>query len=124
MSLNNEIKLVGNLVRDPDVYESEHGKHARIRMAVNTKRGDKEDTLFIDVKLFGFAYKDFEYFSPEKGEKIAVVGRLAVDDFKDKNGIERREAVVYASTLLKIAKRTSKESNTYEESHACEESSF
>lgn len=111
MSLNNEIKLVGNLVRDPDIYESENGKHARIRMAANTKRGDKEDTLFIDVKLFGFAYRDFEYFSPNKGDKIAVVGRLSVDEFTDKNGNERREAVVYANNLFKIAKRASQESS-------------
>ena len=111
MSLNNEIKLMGNLVRDPDVYESANGKHAKIRMAANTKRGDKEDTLFIDVKLFGFAHRDFEYFSPKKGDKIGVVGRLSVDEFTDKNGNERREAVIYANDLFKIAKRASQESS-------------
>ena len=42
MSLNNEIKLMGNLVRDPDVYESANGKHAKIRMAANTNAETKK----------------------------------------------------------------------------------
>ena len=105
MPLNNETKLMGNLVKEPNVYESEKGGHAKIRMAVNTKRGDVEDTLFIDVKLFGYAYKDFEYFTPDKGDRVLVIGRLAIEEFTDKEGNQRREAVVYANSLQKIAKR-------------------
>lgn len=104
MVLNNEIRLVGNLVNDPKIYESDNGKHSRLRIAVNTKRGENSDTLFIDVKCFGWAYNDFDYFSPQKADKILVNGRLSIDEYTDKDGNDRRSPVVYANNIMKIAK--------------------
>jgi len=109
MSLNNEIRLIGNIVKDPDVYESDHGKFARLRIASNTKRGETEDTLFIDVKLFGNVFKDLEYHNLSKGDKVVAYGRLAIEEYTDKNDIKRREPVVYANNVIKIAKKQNSE---------------
>jgi single stranded DNA-binding protein len=109
MSLNNEVRLIGNIVRDPDVYTSDRGSFSKIRMAVNTKRGENEDTLFIDVKLFGYAHKDFENNNLSKGDRVVVYGRLSIEEFVDKEQNKRKEAVVYASSIMKIAKRSSRE---------------
>lgn len=109
MSLNNELRLIGNVVKEPDVYESEKGKFGKIRIASNTKRGETEDTLFIDVKLFGYAFKDYEYHNIEKGDRVVVYGRLAVEEYTDKENNKRREPVVWANSVMKVAKKVNSE---------------
>lgn len=108
MAFNNEIKLIGNLVKEP--YVSDKG-FAKIRVAANTRRGDKEDTLFIDIKLFGNVYNDFIYHDIQKGDKIISYGRLAIEEYKDKNDITRREAVVFADSLFLVAKKKKSENS-------------
>jgi single-stranded DNA-binding protein len=105
MSINNELRLIGNVVKDPDIFTSEHGKFAKLRIASNTKRGDSEETLYIDLKIYGNSYKDLEYHDISKGDKVIAYGRLAVDEFVDKNEIKRREPVVYCNSLMKVARR-------------------
>ena len=112
MPLNNEIRIIGNLVKEPNIIERKtsgdsEGKFARLRIASNTKRGDKEETLFIDVKLFGNCFNDLEYHSITKGDKVLIYGRLAIEDYKDKEGIDRREPIIYANSLIKLAKKPS-----------------
>lgn len=111
MSLNNELRLIGNVVKDPDIYDSTNSKFGKVRIASNTKRGEVEDVLFIDVKLFGNAFKDLEYHNITKGDKVIVHGRLAVEEFTDKNENKRREPVVYANSLIKVAKKPAAENS-------------
>lgn len=115
MSLNNEVRLIGNLVREPDVFTSDRGSFSKIRIAANTRRGDNEDTLFIDVKLFGYAYRDFENSDLTKGDRVVVYGRLAIEEFVDKDQNTRKEAVVYATNLMKIAKKSMLEESVEKE---------
>lgn len=111
MSLNNEVRLIGNIVKDPDVFDSSNSKFGRVRIASNTKRGEVEDVLFIDVKLFGNSFKDLEYHNIVKGDKVVVYGRLAVEEFTDKNENKRREPVIYANSLIKVAKKPTAENS-------------
>jgi single-stranded DNA-binding protein len=105
MLLNNEVRLIGHVVKDPEVFESEKGKFGKIRIASNTKVGEKEETLFINVKLFGYAFKDFEYHDIKKGDKVLAYGRLAVDEYVDRNEVNRKEPFVYANSIIKIARK-------------------
>jgi single-stranded DNA-binding protein len=109
MSLTNQLILLGNLVRDPDIIETERGKFGKIRVACNTKRGEVEDTLFIDVKLFGYAFNDLEYHEVGKGDRVQVIGRLATEEFTNKEGNQVSVSVVYANSLLKLAKKVKAE---------------
>ena len=34
MSLNNEVRLIGNVVKDPEVFDSEKGKLGKVRTIV------------------------------------------------------------------------------------------
>lgn len=111
MSLNNEVRLIGNLVRDPETFDTKKGKFAKVRIAVNTRRGDIEDTLYIDVKLFGNVYRDIETNNLTKGDRIVTYGRLVVEEYSDKEGNKKREAAIYANSVMKIAKREMIESN-------------
>jgi single-stranded DNA-binding protein len=111
MSLNNEVRLIGNVVKDPEVFDSEKGKFGKVRIAANTKSGEREDTLFINVKLFGYAFKDFEYHDIEKGDKVLAYGRLAIEEYTDKNEVNRKEPVIYANSIIKIARKQKLENN-------------
>lgn len=51
MSLNNEVRLIGNVVKDPEVFDSEKGKFGKVRIAANT-RLEKEKTLFLLMSSF------------------------------------------------------------------------
>ncbi len=104
----NEIRLVGNIVKDPEVFDTKTGKMARVRIAVNHRSQEVEETLYMDVKLFGRAYSDVEYFSLAKGDRVSVVGRLVSREYKNKDGVDMKENVVHAYNILKIAKGQSK----------------
>lgn len=108
MSFNNEIKLIGNVVKDP--YVSDKG-FAKVRVAANTKRGEKEETLYIDIKLFGNVYNDFVYHDIQKGDKIISYGRLVIEEFTDKNENTRKEAVVYADSIFLVARKKKTENS-------------
>jgi len=111
MSLNNEVRLIGNVVKEPDIFNSDKGNFAKIRIASNTKRGDTEDTLYIDVKLFGYSFKDFEYHNIEKGDRVVAYGKLAIEEYVDKKEIKRREPVIWANSLIKVAKKSTVEND-------------
>lgn len=103
--MNNELRLIGNIVKDPEVKESESGGWAIIRVAANTGKKDKEDTLFMDVKLFTSAYRDFEYHKLVKGDKVIISGQLKQSDYEDKDGNKRTSYALYADYVLKVSKQ-------------------
>ncbi len=75
----NQIVLVGRLVRDPEIKESEGGhKYTNITLAVpkgyKNEQGEYE-TNFIDLKLWkGVAENTAEYC--KKGDLLGVKGRV------------------------------------------------
>ena len=111
MSFNNEIRLIGNLVKDQEEIATERGKFYIARIATNTKRGEIVDTMFIDIKIFGNLCTDIEEDPLNKGDRIIVIGRLSIDEFTDKNEVKRREPIVYANSIAKIKKRVGTEIN-------------
>jgi single-stranded DNA-binding protein len=111
MAFNNEIRLIGNLVKNPEEIATERGKFYIARIAVNSKRGEETETVFIDIKIFGNLCKDIEDDPFTKSDRILVIGRLSVDEFTDKSNVKRREPVVYANSIAKIKKRVSTEIN-------------
>lgn len=104
--ITNEVKLIGNLVREPETFSSSKGDVGKIRIACNTRRGETEDTLYIDVKLFGRTFDDLAYYEIDKGDKIVAQGRLVIEEWTDKDGNKRREPVVYANSVMKFHRKT------------------
>ena len=76
--MNNQIMLIGRLVSDPEINETENGKVTDIVLAIRRYFKNKEgiyETDFIPVRLYtGIAEKTCEYCS--KGDLIAVKGRV------------------------------------------------
>ena len=90
MASFNQVILVGNLTRDPELRYTPKGTAiVRITLAVNrnytTEGGErKEEVSFIDVEAWG---KQAEVISQymKKGRPFLVEGRLKLDTWEDKN---------------------------------------
>lgn len=95
------MNIVGNIVADP--VSIANGKGYKLRIANNEKVMDKEVTLFINVKLFGYVAKDVEFYSLKKGDKVYVKGRLSLDSYEGQTG-DREEYSIHANHVMKIDK--------------------
>jgi single-strand DNA-binding protein len=98
-SLNNVI-LLGNLTRDPEVRYTPSGTPvATLGLAVNNrmKQGDewKDDPCFIDVVVFGKQAESCgEYLS--KGQPVLIEGRLRFRSWEGQDGQKRSKHEVSA----------------------------
>lgn len=98
-SLNNVI-LMGNLTRDPEVrYTTSGTPVATLGLAVNNrmKQGDewKDDPCFIDVVVFGKQAESCGEFL-SKGQPVLVEGRLRYRTWEGQDGQKRSKHEVSA----------------------------
>lgn len=104
--LNNDVRFVGNVIADPETITTTSGKSiGRFRLAVNTRYGENERTLYIDVKCFGRAFSDMEYHELVKGDKVIVCGELVTEEYKNKEDVTVRVNIVYANSITKLHKK-------------------
>jgi single-strand DNA-binding protein len=87
----------GNLTRDPELTYAKSGTPiASFTIAVNEKRQDKEETSYIDCKMFGARATAFVQFH-SKGQAAFVDGTLKQERWEDKKtGATRSKMVVLA----------------------------
>jgi single-strand DNA-binding protein len=102
MSLVN-VTIVGNLVRDPEVFAREHMQKATITVAVSSagsqRREDgKFETEFYKVEAWGKLAEIAVKFL-KKGSHVGVSGRLVLDKWQDKTGRDRVTPTVKADQI-------------------------
>lgn len=89
MASFNQVILVGNLTRDPELrYTTKGTAIAKIGLAVNrvwtTETGEKkEEVTFVDVDCFGRMAENIGQYL-RKGRPILITGRLKLDQWDDK----------------------------------------
>src|SRR3982751_6759330 len=95
MASFNQVILMGNLTRDPQLkYLPSQTAVAEFGLACNrkftTQQGeDREEVLFVDCSAFGKTGELInQYFT--KGKPIFVQGRLKYDSWEDKQGGGKR----------------------------------
>ncbi|WP_444549580.1 single-stranded DNA-binding protein [Candidatus Magnetomonas plexicatena] len=104
----NKVIFVGNLTRDPEIrYTGQGLAVASFAIAINTriKQGDewKEETLFIDVSVFGKqAEACGQYLN--KGNPVLVEGRLRERRWESE-GQKRSKFEVVSQTIKFLPKR-------------------
>ncbi|MBI2568909.1 MAG: single-stranded DNA-binding protein [Candidatus Schekmanbacteria bacterium] len=104
MSGYNHIVLVGNLTRDPEMRYTTSGVGVcRMRLAVTTavrrQEGDRqEETLFIDVAVFGKMGEACSRFLV-KGRSALVEGRLQERSWDTQEGERRSKVEVIARNV-------------------------
>ena len=99
----NQIIIMGRMTRDPELRHTPSGVSvASFTLAVDRgftpKDGTERQTDFIDVVAWrNSAEFVSRYFT--KGQMAAVVGRLQIRDWTDKEGNKRRSAEVIAESI-------------------------
>lgn len=107
----NKIILVGNLTRDPELRYTPQGTPvSQLAIAVKSrvKQGEewKDETLFIDVNVFGRTAENCcEYLS--KGGGVIVEGRLRERKWETPDGQKKSKCDVVAQTVKFLPKRES-----------------
>lgn len=102
----NQVTIMGNLVRDPEVRFTQSGLAiCNATIAVNKKRKDKEDKVaFIDVTIWDKRGEAFAKFH-KKGDQALVSGELEMDSWEDKNGGGKRTKLKVVAHSWEFVKR-------------------
>jgi single-strand DNA-binding protein len=109
-SLRNSVQLIGNLGADPEVKKFDNGKMlARLKVATNesyyNQKGEKvQDTQWHNVTVWGKTAEIAEKYL-NKGQEIALEGKLTTNTWEDKEGVKRYSTEIVASELLMLGKK-------------------
>ncbi|MDO4869114.1 MAG: single-stranded DNA-binding protein [Bacillota bacterium] len=96
----NSVVLVGNLTRDPELRYSTGANQTaicRFGIAVNDGYGDKQETNFINIVVFGKQAENCDRFLA-KGRKVAINGRIQTGSY-EKDGRKVYTTDVVASRV-------------------------
>jgi single-strand DNA-binding protein len=95
MAAFNQVTLMGNLTRDPELKYTPKGTAvARVSLAINRKwRNDagveQEEVTFVDCDAWGKTAELVSQYTA-KGDPLFVTGRLKLDSWEDKNTNEKK----------------------------------
>ncbi len=109
-TLRNKVQLIGNLGQDPEVIQLDSGrKLAKFTLATNddykNAAGDKiSDTQWHNIIAWGKTAEIIEKYV-NKGEQIAIEGKLTSRSYEDTQGIKRYITEVVCSELLMLGKK-------------------
>ena len=114
----NQAVLVGRIVRDPEVRETENGaKVSNLTLAVPRSFKNSEgiyETDFIRCTLWsGIATSTSEYC--KKGDIVGIKGRLQVSSYNDENGNTKYSTEVIAEKVTFLTSKASEISEEEEE---------
>lgn len=110
MSRFNLVALHGNLVRDPEIIDTDKAKVARIDLAVQEIG---EDVSFVKCTAFNKQAEFAEKYL-KKGGPIIVTGRLKQNKWQDKDGKNRSELVVNVTQFNFVGEARKQESEVEE----------
>ena len=110
----NNVMLVGRLVQDPEVEESDSGKkRSQITLAVQRPYKNPNgvyETDFIDCVLWdGIALNTSEYC--KKGDVVGVRGRLQTSNYETESGEKRKATQIIADKLTFLSSKSHDVSN-------------
>jgi single-strand DNA-binding protein len=100
----NQVLLVGNLTRDPELRYTPQGTAViTLRIAVNTHFKDKngqlqKDACFVNVIAWGHMAENCNQYL-QKGRQVLVDGRLQSRSWQDKDGNNRSTIEVRANRV-------------------------
>lgn len=104
MSYFNQVILIGNLGKDPDVLKStEQGDFVRISLATSRRFRDKNGELQTDTQwhVIYLSNRIGKIASSylKKGDKIFLIGELRTREWFDDKGVRHFHTSVYAKEL-------------------------
>lgn len=112
----NKVILIGNLTRDIELRYTQSGYCvgnsgiAVTRKFKNAQGETVEETCFIDVKFFGRTAEVANQYL-RKGSKLAVEGRLKLEQWQDQSGQNRSKHLVEVESLEMLGSNQGGQSN-------------
>lgn len=122
-NLKNRVNLIGNLGMNPQVREIGNGrKVARFTLATSesyrNNKGDKvTDTQWHNIVAWGSQATFAERYM-EKGQQVAVEGKLTHREYKDSKGEKRYITEIVVNEILILKYRDQQHSATKEKEAA------
>ena len=88
----NNVVIMGNLTKEPELREAGSTVVCNLNIAVNRKTKDREEVCFLEVVVFG---KSAEYASNNfhKGNCVFVEGYLRQETWEDRQTGAKREKI-------------------------------
>lgn len=101
----NKVILAGNLVRDNELRYAQGDSLAMLRnaIAVNRKYKDKDETMFIDIVLFGKQAENLNSYA-SKGSPLLIEGRLTQNSW-EKDGTKRTKHEVIVENFQFLGRK-------------------
>lgn len=107
----NHVTLIGRLVADPETRATPSGKSVcSIRIAVDRKGREKE-TDFFSCTAFGQTGDALATYA-QKGRLVAIVGKIQLDNYTDKDGVKRQSVKVLVDQWSLLDSRKEKDDQT------------
>jgi len=106
-SLRNQVQLIGNLGKDPEVKDLDSGKKvANFTLATNesyrTKDGEKkEETQWHNIVAWGKTAEIIEKYVT-KGREVILKGKLTSRSYETKNGDKRYITEVVCDEIVLV----------------------
>ena len=106
-TLRNKVQLIGNLGQNPEIINLDSGKKlAKISIATNeTYKNNKgetiKDTQWHNCVAWGKTADIIEQYL-QKGNEIAIEGKLVNKSYEDKNGDKRYSTEIVINDLLML----------------------
>jgi single-strand DNA-binding protein len=106
-NLRNSVRLIGNLGANPEIKELNGGKKlAKVTLATNDKYKDADgkqitETQWHNLIAWGKTADFFEKYL-EKGNEIALEGKILNKSYSDKDGVKKYITEISVNEVLKL----------------------
>lgn len=109
MSIRNKVTLIGRTGKEVEIVNFENGKLAKVSLATSdyftNAKGEKvEETQWHNLIAFGRTADIMERYV-EKGDEIAVTGKLTYRNYEDKEGMKRYFTEIRMDELVLLSPR-------------------
>ena len=86
----NKFIATGNITKDAELrYTANDKAYSKFSIANNEGYGDNKKTNFFNCTLWGKSAENLNRFLT-KGQKVLITGKVEINDYKDKEGIDRK----------------------------------
>ncbi|MBW7870500.1 MAG: single-stranded DNA-binding protein [Flavobacteriia bacterium] len=109
MSIRNKVTLIGRTGKEVEIVNFENGKLAKVSLATSdyftNAKGEKvEETQWHNLVAYGRTADIMEKYV-EKGDEIAVTGKLTYRNYEDKEGMKRYFTEIRMDELVLLSPR-------------------
>jgi single-strand DNA-binding protein len=110
MNIQNEVRLIGNLGKNPEIYTTDTGnKVLKVSLATSDNYRDKENrkveqTDWHNLVAFGKTAELLNDYT-KKGSKIAINGKLKTRVYQDKQGKDRYLTEIIVQNIMFLDKK-------------------